>query len=75
MKEIGRASKLGAVKELFCADVMIRGVSTEQKLFVEEIITNVEISGGIINFLSSETPPGQQIIDLGEIVAILRYQI
>jgi protein pelota len=73
--EIAKAAKQGAVKELFCADVVIRGVSKEQKLIVEQIITDVERNGGIINILSSEHPTGQQIIDLGEIIAILRYRL
>ena len=73
--EIAKASKKGAIKELFCADTIIRGVSKDQKLLVEEIITDVERNGGIVNILSSEHPTGQQIIDLGEIIAILRYKL
>jgi stalled ribosome rescue protein Dom34 len=55
--------------------LLIRGVSKEKKLLVEEIITDTENFGGNINILSSEHSTGQQIIDLGEIVAILRYKI
>ncbi len=73
--EIAKAGKQGAIKELFVADIVIRGVSNEKKLQVEEIITDVERNGGIINILSSEHPTGQQIIDLGEIIAILRYKL
>ncbi|MHA1242767.1 MAG: hypothetical protein ACTSQU_18580 [Promethearchaeota archaeon] len=35
----------------------------------------VESLGGEIHILSSEHPTGQQIIDLGSIVAILRFKI
>ena len=73
--EISKAAKQGAVRELFCSDTLIRGVSKDQKLKIEEIITNVEENGGAINILSSEHPTGQQIIDLGELVAILRYKL
>lgn len=73
--EILKASNQGAVEELFCADILIRGASKNQKLLVEKIITNVEQTGGKVNILSSEHPTGQQIVDLGALVAILRYKV
>ena len=74
-EEILNASERGAVKELFLADVLIRGSSKEDKLKIEEIITNVENSGGRVNILSSEHSTGQQIVDLGSLIAILRYKL
>jgi len=74
-EEILNASERGAVKELFLADVLIRGSSKEDKLKIEKIITNVENSGGIVNILSSEHSTGQQIVDLGSLIAILRYKL
>jgi len=73
--EISNAIEKGAVKELFCADILIRGASKEKKLQIERILNGVEKGGGIIHILSSEHPTGQQIIDLGSLVAILRYKI
>jgi len=73
--EISKASEQGAVQELFCADILIRGASKSQKLRIEKILNDVESFGGKINILSSEHPTGQQIIDLGSLVAILRYKI
>jgi len=73
--EILGFSEKGAIKELFCADILIRGASKKQKLEIETILNNVEDAGGRINILSSEHPTGQQIIDLGSLVAILRYKI
>ena len=72
--EIGKVANQGAVKELFLVDILIRGVSKDQKLKIEEIITNVENSGGKVYFLNSEHSTGQRLIDLGSIVAILRYK-
>ena len=69
------ASKRGAIKQLFVADILIRGTSKAQKLEIEEIITNVENSGGEYDILSSQTSTGQQIIDLGSIIGILRYKL
>ena len=60
---------------MFCVDVLIRGVSKEEKLQIEQILNGVEKIGGEIHILSSEHPTGQQIIDLGSLVAILRYKI
>jgi len=73
--ELSSASKLGAVEELFFTDTLIRGASKEKKLEIEDIITNVRSSGGIVNIFSSEHPTGQQIIDLGSIIGILRYKL
>lgn len=74
IKEIAKLSKNGLIEELFLADVLIRGTSKEKKLEIESILTDVENSGGKYHILSSEQPTGQQIIDLGDIVAILRYK-
>ena len=46
INENSEASERGAVKQLFVADLLIRGTSKTQKLKIEGIITNVENSGG-----------------------------
>jgi len=73
MKEISEAAEKGAIKELFIVDLLIRQISQNKRLELESILANVEATGGKINILSSEHPTGQQIIDLGSILAILRY--
>ena len=73
--EISKASEKGAVKELFIADILIRGSSKKNKLEIEKIITEVENSGGKIHIMSSEHPTGQRIIDLGSLIGILRYNL
>jgi protein pelota len=73
--EIDNASKKNAVKDLFIVDSLIRGASKDQKLLIEEILTNVENSRGTIHILSSEHPTGKQIIDLGSLLAILHYKL
>ncbi len=75
VNEIGSVAETGAIKDLFIADIVIRGTSKEKKLEIEKIITSVERTGGNIHILSSEQSTGQQIIDLGSIVATLRYKI
>ncbi len=72
--EISVSAKQGSIKELFLADTLIRGTSKDFKLKIESIISDVEYSGGEIHILNSEQPTGKQIVDLGSIVAILRYK-
>ena len=72
--EVSQAAQKGAVKELFCVDILIRGATKDQKLEIEKILIAVENQGGKIHILSSEYPTGQQINDLGALVAILRYK-
>ncbi|MFW9770583.1 MAG: mRNA surveillance protein pelota [Promethearchaeota archaeon] len=74
IKEIATLSKSGIIDELFVADILLRGTSKEKKNELEGVLTDVENSGGKYYILSSEQPTGQQIIDLGDIVAILRYK-
>ncbi|MFX1352730.1 MAG: mRNA surveillance protein pelota [Promethearchaeota archaeon] len=74
VKEISNLSKSGVIEELFITDILIRGISKEKKLEIEEILTDIEKSDGKYYILSSEQPTGQQIIALGDIVAILRYK-
>ena len=75
LDEVSKASEQGAVKHLLIADVLIRGTSKEHKLKIEEIISNVENSGGGINILSTENIAGEQLVNLGSIIGILRYKL
>jgi protein pelota len=74
MDEVAEAAERGAVKFLLVVDKMIRGTSNEQKLKIEEIITNVEYTGGKVHIISSQHPTGRQVKDLGSIIAVLRYK-
>ena len=75
MDEVSSASERGAIKQLLIADVMIRGASKDHKLKIEEIITNVENAGGAINIMSTENVAGDQLVNLGSLVGILRYKL
>ncbi|MHA2282911.1 MAG: mRNA surveillance protein pelota [Promethearchaeota archaeon] len=74
LEEVSEASERGAIKQLLIADIMIRGASKEKKLKIEEVITNVENSGGEINIMSTENIAGEQLVNLGSILGILRYK-
>jgi protein pelota len=75
LDEVAEASDKGAIKDLLIADVLIRGASKKNKLKIEEIITNVEKAGGEINIMSTENITGEQLVNLGSILGILRYKI
>ena len=74
MNEVFNASEQGSIKQLLIADVLIRGASKEKKLKIEDIINNVEKSGGEIDIMSTENITGEQLVDLGSLVGILRYK-
>lgn len=74
LDEVSEASEKGAIKQLLIADILIRGTSKTNKLKIEEIITNVESSGGEISIMSTENLTGEQLVNLGSIVGILRYK-
>jgi len=74
LDEIAASAKQGSIKELFLADTLIRGTSKDFKLKIEDVMNDVEYAGGEIHILNSEQPTGRQIIDLGSIIAILRYK-
>ncbi|MFX1391275.1 MAG: mRNA surveillance protein pelota [Promethearchaeota archaeon] len=74
-EEVSKASERGAIKQLLIADILIRGTSKKDKLKIEEIITNVENSGGDINIMSTENITGQELVNLGSIIGILRYKL
>ncbi|MFX0106403.1 MAG: mRNA surveillance protein pelota [Candidatus Hodarchaeota archaeon] len=75
LDEVSNAAEQGAVKQLLIADMLIRGASKKKKLTIEEIITNVENSGGEIDIMSTENVTGEQLVDLGSIIGILRYKL
>ena len=72
--EVSKAANQGAVKTLLLADILIRGTSKEHKLKIEEIIANVEKSGGEIDIMSTNNITGEHLVGLGSIVGILRYK-
>ncbi|MEJ2251739.1 MAG: mRNA surveillance protein pelota [Candidatus Lokiarchaeota archaeon] len=73
-EEVPQAAQMGAVEELLVADTLIRGASKDTRLKIEEIINNVENTGGNVMILSSDHPAGERLVDLGSLVGILRFK-
>jgi protein pelota len=74
IEEVSKAAKRGAIKRLLLADILIRGSSKDHKLKIEEVITDVENSGGEVDIMSTENITGEQLVNLGSIIGILRYK-
>jgi protein pelota len=72
--EVPRAAQMGAVKQLLIADTLIRGSSKSKKLQIEDIIKNVENTSGEVDILNTNHVSGERLVDLGSLVAILRYK-
>lgn len=73
-KEVSKAAQMGAIKQLLVADTVIRGSAKSKKLEIEDIINNVENTGGEVNILNTQHPAGEQLTDLGSLIGILRYK-
>ena len=74
-EEIENATQMGATEHLFITDTLIRGSDKSKKLYIEDIINNVERIGGKIHILNTNHPAGEQLNNLGSIVAVLRYKL
>lgn len=72
--EVPQAAQMGAIKQLLIADTLIRGAIKSKKLEIEEIIKNVENTGGEVDILNTNHVSGERLVDLGSLVAILRYK-
>jgi protein pelota len=80
---VSEAAELGAVDHLLVLDEALRreraarGDRTDRQWSVDadDIIESVEQQGGDVTVFSSEFDPGEQLRNLGEIAALLRYRV
>jgi protein pelota len=75
---VAEAAEFGAVDELLVLDEALRrerGDEGEWAINADEIVRSVERQGGEVTVFSSEFAPGQQLANLGEIAALLRYRL
>ncbi|MGQ9538848.1 MAG: mRNA surveillance protein pelota [Candidatus Bathycorpusculaceae bacterium] len=73
MEEVRRAADFGAVEMLILADVTLREAKDEERLFLEQLMKNVELKGGKIIVISTEHEAGAKLVALGGIAALLRF--
>jgi protein pelota len=77
-EEVAQAAEYGAVERLLVLDEALRrerGDEGEWDVDVDEVVTTVERQGGDVTVFSAEFDPGQQLRNLGEIAALLRYRL
>jgi protein pelota len=75
---VAEAAEFGAVERLLVLDEALRrerGTDGEWDVDVDAVVTSVEQQGGEVTVFSSEFAPGQQLANLGEIAALLRYRL
>jgi protein pelota len=75
---VAEAAEYGAIETLLVLDEALRrerGGEGEWSVDADEIIERVEQQGGDVTVFSAEFAPGDQLRNLGEIAALLRYRL
>ncbi len=73
LEEVKRAYEYGAIDVLLIADEFLR--EQREKWDVDELLKGVEDMRGKVVIMSSEFEPGQRLMSLGGIAALLRFNI
>ncbi len=76
IKEVAKATELGAVKELLVTDFLIQKTREDGSYYkLDKIMKTVDDMKGKVHIISSEHEGGQRLNGLGGIGAVLRYCI
>ncbi|MEM2243063.1 MAG: mRNA surveillance protein Pelota, partial [Candidatus Bathyarchaeia archaeon] len=75
LEEVHKAVDLGAVEVLVLADTLLREISDEGRLSLEQLMKSVEARGGKILVVSTEHEAGAKLTALGGAAALLRYAL
>lgn len=76
--ETATAAEYGAVETLAVVDDVLlreRTADAEWDIDLDTLVERVEQQGGTVRVLTADGEPGQQVISLGGIAAVLRYPI
>ena len=73
LEEVKRAYDYGAIEVLLIADEFLR--EQREKWNIDEFMRNVEAMKGKVVIMSTEFEPGQRLMSLGGIAALLRFSI
>jgi len=74
-EEVEKAVELEAVEKLVLVDAILREVSDEKRLLIEDLMRSVEQKRGNIIVVSSEHEAGAKLMALGGIAALLRFAL
>ena len=73
LEEVKRAYNYGAIDVLLIADEFLR--EQRERWDIDEFMKNVEAMKGKVVIMSTEFEPGQRLMSLGGIAALLRFSI
>ncbi|MHC1593338.1 MAG: mRNA surveillance protein pelota [Methermicoccaceae archaeon] len=73
LSDVRHAMDMGAVEVLLVADEWLRG--QRESWDVDSLLLAAEGCGGSVVVLSSEFEPGQRLVHLGGVAALLRYRV
>ncbi len=73
LEEVRRAYDYGAIEVLLIADEFLR--EQREKWNIDDFMRNVEAMKGKVVIMSTEFEPGQRLMSLGGIAALLRFPI
>lgn len=73
LEEVKKAYDYGAIEVLLIADEFLR--EQREKWNIDEFMRNVEAMKGKVVIMSTEFEPGQRLMSLGGIAALLRFSI
>jgi len=75
LEAVKNAVKLGAVEKLVIADTAIRDADEQQRFKMEELMREAERRRASITVISTEHEAGAELLSLGGIAALLRFQL
>ena len=73
--DVEKATNYGAVEKLLIADQTLRETTEEKRLALEKLMKEVESARGEIMVISTENEAGMNLLSMGGIAAILRFQL
>ncbi|GAB4316958.1 MAG: mRNA surveillance protein pelota [Promethearchaeota archaeon] len=72
---VKEAAEVGAVEKVLVSDVQFRGTDSETQERLDQLLHEVERTGGEVWVLSSMHPAGEQLVDFGGVAALLRFRL
>lgn len=75
LEEIRNAVKLGAIETLILTDELLRESSPANRIELEQLMNETEITNGKVVVISAEHEAGFKLTGLGGIAALLRFRL
>lgn len=72
-EEVKKAVECGAVESLLVSERLIKNITPQERIVIEELCKKTESYGGKVYFISAEHEKGLQLYNIGGIAALLRF--